>query len=179
MEKKGYDILLKALARIAGDRRWRFHHIGGGQDLTKLKARAKALGLARRITWHGAVNRDDVIEALAEADLFVLPARIARSGDRDGLPNVLMEAMAMGLPCIGTTVSALPEIIVPEQTGLLVEPEDPVALAGALTRLIDDSGLRLRLGRDGARAVRERFSADPGLDRLAAKLRPAGAEAAA
>jgi glycosyltransferase involved in cell wall biosynthesis len=179
VEKKGYDILLKALARMADDRRWRFHHIGGGQDLTKLKARAKALGLARRITWHGAVNRDHVIEALAEADLFVLPARIARSGDRDGLPNVLMEAMAMGLPCIGTTVSALPEIIVPEQTGLLVEPEDPVALAGALMRLIDDSGLRLRLGGDGARAVRERFSADPGLDRLAAKLRPAGAEAAA
>ena len=85
----------------------------------------------------------------------------------------------MGLPCIGTTVSALPEIIVPEETGLLVEPEDPVALAGTLSRLIGDRALRLRLGADAAEAVRARFSADPGLDRLAAKLRPAGAEAAA
>jgi glycosyltransferase involved in cell wall biosynthesis len=181
VEKKGYDILLKALAGMADDRRWTFHHIGGGEDLKKLKARAKALGLARRITWHGAVNRDHVVEALAAADLFVLPARIARSGDRDGLPNVLMEAMAMALPCIGTTISALPEIIVPEQTGLLVEPEEPRSLAAAMTRLIDDRALRLRLGRQAARHVRKRFSADPGLDRLTAKLRPSepGAEAAA
>jgi glycosyltransferase involved in cell wall biosynthesis len=179
VEKKGYDILLKALALIAGDGSWTFHHIGGGQDLKKLKARAKKLRLARRITWHGAVNRDHVVKALAEADLFVLPARIARSGDRDGLPNVLMEAMAMGLPCIGTTVSALPEIIEPEKTGLLVEPEDPKALAAALTRLIGDRDFRLAMGGNAARDVRERFSANPGLDRLAVKLRPAGAEAAA
>ena len=179
VEKKGYDILLKALALIADDKGWTFHHIGGGQDLKKLKARAKTLGLARRITWHGAVNRDHVVKALAQADLFVLPARIARSGDRDGLPNVIMEAMAMALPCIGTTVSALPEIITPEKTGLLVEPEDPKALAGALARLIHDRDLRLALGGDAARIVRDRFSANPGLDRLAVKLRPAGAEAAA
>lgn len=179
VEKKGYDILLKALALIADDDRWTFDHIGGGQDLKSLKAKAERLGLARRIAWHGAVNRDRVIEALTQSDIFVLPARIARSGDRDGLPNVIMEAQAMGLPAIGTTVSALPEIITHGETGLLVEPEDPKTLAGAMTRLIDDRGLRLRLGRDAARTVRERFSADPGLDRLAVKLRPPGAEAAA
>lgn len=179
VEKKGYDILLRALKRIAGDLRWTFDHIGGGEDLKKLKAKAEELGIAERITWHGAVDRDRVIAALARADIFVLPARIARSGDRDGLPNVIMEAQAMGLPVIGTTVSALPEIIVPEENGLLVEPEDPGALAGALIRLIDEQDLRLRLGTRAAKSVRDRFSADPGLDRLAAKLRPAGVEAAA
>ena len=179
VEKKGYDILLKALARIAGDRRWTFDHIGGGEDLKMLKAKAKDLAIAGRITWHGAVNRDHVIEALARADLFVLPARIARSGDRDGLPNVIMEAQAMGLPVIGTTVSALPEIIVHGENGLLVEPEDPQALARAMTLLIDNRDLRLRLGRQAAQSVRKLFGADPGLDRLAAKLRPAGVEAAA
>ena len=183
VEKKGFDTLLDALGRIAGDgpdnSDWHFHHIGGGQDLEKLKSRAKRLGIAGRVTWHGAVNRAHVIQALAGADLFVLPSRIAKSGDRDGLPNVLMEAQAMGLPCIGTNVSALPEIIVPEETGLLIEPQDPAALALAIRRLIDDRGLRLRFGTEAARTVRERFSTDPGLDRLVEKLRPAGAEAAA
>lgn len=183
VEKKGFDTLLDALGRIAAGRSdspdWHFHHIGGGQDLAQLRARAARLGIAGRVTWHGAVNRAHVIDALAKADLFVLPARIARSGDRDGLPNVIMEAQAMGLPSIGTHVSALPEIIVPEENGLLVEPGNAVALAAAIRRLMDDRDLRLRLGAEAARTVRARFSADPGLDRLHDKLRPSGAEAAA
>ncbi len=182
VEKKGFDTLLDALAGIAeagGSRRWRLHHIGGGQDLGKLKTRAQKLGIAADVTWHGAVNRAHVIAALAEADLFVLPARIARSGDRDGLPNVIMEAQAMGLPCIGTTVSALPEIIVPEENGLLVPPRDPASLGAAIRRLMDGRALRLKLGAAAAVSVRERFSAEPGLDRLARKLRPASREAAA
>ncbi len=182
VEKKGFDILLDALALI-GDREgcpgWTLQHIGGGAELKRLKARAERLNLADRVTWHGAVNRARVIEALGHADLFVLPARIARSGDRDGLPNVFMEAQAMGLPCIGTTVSALPEVIVHEENGLLVPPQDAVALSHAVIRLISDRQLRLQLGSAAATGVRKRFDTDPGLDRLARKLSAADQDVAA
>ena len=182
VEKKGFDILLDALALI-GDHAdgvgWTLQHIGGGAELKHLKARAARLGIADKVTWHGAVNRTRVIEALGLADLFVLPARIARSGDRDGLPNVIMEAQAMGLPCIGTEVSALPEVIVPEENGLLVAPQDPVTLAHAISRLISDRQLRLRFGSAAASSVRKRFDTDPGLDRLVQKLSAANQDVAA
>ena len=182
VEKKGFDILLDALALI-GDRAdgvgWTLQHIGGGAELKRLKARADRLKIADKVTWHGAVNRTRVIEALGLADLFVLPARIARSGDRDGLPNVIMEAQAMGLPCIGTEVSALPEVIVPEENGLLVAPQDPVTLAHAISRLISNRQLRLRFGSAAASSVRKRFDTDPGLDRLVQKLSAANQDVAA
>ena len=92
VEKKGYADLLSALARLPADLDWRFEHIGSGALGPQLQARAARLGLADRIVWRGARPRGDVIAVCMRGDLFVLPARIARSGDRDGLPNVLMEA---------------------------------------------------------------------------------------
>jgi glycosyltransferase involved in cell wall biosynthesis len=171
VEKKGYGDLLRALAKLRDDPRWTFHHVGGGQLAASLKRRAEALGLSDRIVWHGQRNRAFVFDLLGASDLFVLPSRIARSGDRDGLPNVLMEAQAFGLPVLSTDVSGIPELVAHGTTGWLVPQKDPAALADALRRLLDDPGLRARLGRAGAEHVRRHFSAAAGLDRVAALLR--------
>jgi glycosyltransferase involved in cell wall biosynthesis len=171
VEKKGYADLLSALARLGSERDWRFEHAGGGPLAERLKEQARRLGIADRVAWHGAQDRAFIFSLLRRADLFVLPSLLARSGDRDGLPNVLMEAQAFAVPVLATDVSGIPELVTHGKTGWLVPERDPVALAIALRRLMDDSELRLRLARAGAKNVREKFSTDPGLDRLATKLR--------
>ena len=96
--------------------------------------------------------------------------RVARDGDRDGLPNVLMEAQSQAVPCLSTGLAGIAELIDNGETGLLVEPDDPAALADALARLIADPALRRRLGEAGARRVRHVFDHRAGLRRLAAKF---------
>ncbi|MEO9527959.1 glycosyltransferase family 4 protein [Roseibium sp.] len=171
VEKKGYDDLLEALSRLPADLDWSFTHIGGGELSDALKTQADALGVSGRITWRGAQPREEVIAACREADLFVLPSKLARTGDRDGLPNVLMEAQSMGLCCLSTRVSAIPELIVDGETGVLVEPGAPEDLASAMTRLIRSPDQRQRYGLAASKRVRSEFSTDPGLDRLAEKFR--------
>ena len=153
-----------------GLRDWRFEHAGGGPLAGRLKQKAEKLGLADRVAWHGSQSRDFVFDLLARADLFVLPSRLTASGDRDGLPNVLMEAQAFGVPVLSTDVSGIPELVTHGENGFLVPQKDPRALADALRLLIEDAGLRRRLGRAGAKNVRERFSAEPGIDFVAQKL---------
>ncbi|HEY5598963.1 MAG TPA: glycosyltransferase family 4 protein, partial [Kiloniellales bacterium] len=167
VEKKGYDDLLDALAHLPGGLHWRLVHIGGGERAKALAARASALGLAARITWLGAQPQERVLAEYRRADLFVLASRIAGDGDRDGLPNVLMEAQSQGLPCVATRVSAIPELIDHQLTGLLVPPADPAALAAALEQLIRDPRARDRLGAAGCRRVRADFSLAAGIDTLA------------
>jgi len=171
VEKKGYDDLLAALAKLPAPLNWHFTHIGGGELSEDLKAMAEGLGLADRITWRGAQPREEVISACRDADLFVLPSKLAKSGDRDGLPNVLMEAQSMGLCCLSTKVSAIPELILDGETGVLVDPGAPDQLAEAMGRLIAAPALRHTLGLAAAKRVRSEFSTDPGLDRLAEKFR--------
>ncbi|WP_321505047.1 glycosyltransferase family 4 protein [Breoghania sp.] len=174
VEKKGYDDLIAALARLPDDLAWHFDHIGGGALKKRLQARAEKAGIADRITWHGAQPREAVIEACINADLFVLSSRIARSGDRDGLPNVLMEAQSLGLCCLSTRVSAIPELIEDGRTGVLVEPHDPADLATALEALARDPARRQAIGTEASQHVRSAFSSKPGIDRLAEKLRASG-----
>lgn len=172
VEKKGYDDLLRALHRLKDDRRWHFHHIGGGELSGVLESLASDLGLSDRVTFSGALPRDRVIAGLSDADIFVLASKVAKSGDRDGLPNVLMEAQALGLPAVSTSVSAIPEIIDDGETGYLVAERDDAALADRIAKLIDDRDLRLKFGRRAAATVRKRFSPDRGLDWLADRFRP-------
>ena len=110
-------------------------------------------------------------DLLARADIFVLASKIAANGDRDGLPNVLMEAQAAGVACISTAVSAIPELIHDGDTGLLVAPGDPGALAAAITRLAKDTELRTKLATAGTERVREKFNQNTGLDAIADALR--------
>jgi len=179
VEKKGYDDLIDALARLPTDVHWRLVHIGGGEQARTLAAQANARGLGGRIAWLGAQSQERVLAEYRRADLFVLASRIAGNGDRDGLPNVLMEAQSQGLPCLSTTVSAIPELIDHETTGLLVPPGDPVALAAALNHLIRDPQTRARLGDAGCRRVRADFSLAAGIDTLAARFGLATTAAAA
>ncbi|MEM7422711.1 MAG: glycosyltransferase, partial [Pseudomonadota bacterium] len=119
VEKKGYDDLLEALSGIA-DLPWRFIHIGGGELKDALHARACALGIDSRIDWQGKQDQTAVVAAMRAADIFVLPSKIAADGDRDGLPNVLMEAASQALPIVSTRVSAIPEFIRDGVDGTLV-----------------------------------------------------------
>ncbi len=100
----------------------------------------------------------------------MLPSRIAADGDRDGLPNVLMEAQSQGLACLATAVSAIPELIRDGETGVLVPPDDPAALATALAGLIGDPARRARLGTAGAARVRDDFALETAIDGLAGRF---------
>ena len=160
--------LLDALARLPANLRWNFVHIGGGDRLAALKAQAADLGLEDRVTWRGALAQADVLAAYRNADLFVLPSRIAADGDRDGLPNVLVEAQSQRVACISTAVSAIPEFIEDGVTGCLVPPDDIEALAEKITALARDPERRERLGAAGEQRVRDQFDADHGLAQLIA-----------
>jgi glycosyltransferase involved in cell wall biosynthesis len=170
VEKKGFDVALEALASLPADLAWRWVHIGGGTGLKALKAEAERLGLMDRIDWLGAQPQDVVIAHYARADLFFLPSRMARDGDRDGLPNVLMEAQIMGLPVVATRMAAIPELVIEGETGVLVDPGDAPGLALALTTLARDPAARASLAAAGRTRVRSQFSAEAGLDHLAELL---------
>ena len=103
-----------------------------------MQARAERLGIAARITWQGRQPQSAVKALLAQADVFVLASKIATDGDRDGLPNVLMEAQVLGVACLSTAVSAIPELITEGESGLVVPPGDPDALAAGLVALSDN-----------------------------------------
>jgi glycosyltransferase involved in cell wall biosynthesis len=155
--KKGIDILLQALALLPSSLHWRFMHIGGGDELPKLKALATELGLADRIVWTGAMDQKEVLENYRRADLFALACRITPDGDRDGLPNVLVEAASQGLICISTNISGIPEFFTDDENGLLTGPDDPQPFSAALKRAITDPQLRLRLGTSAENRVRTAF----------------------
>jgi len=167
--KKGYEILLRALARIQ-DLDWRFTHIGGGPLLGQLQRRARALGMAGRIHWRGAQDSETVLQAYRAADVFVLASCISGDGDRDGLPNVLLEAQSQRVACVATRVSGIPELIDHGETGLLVAQNDDAELARALRQLLGDAGLRGKLAAGGYKKVRGEFPLERGIDRLMEKF---------
>lgn len=177
VEKKGHDILLEALGRLPDDLNWRLWHIGGGELRDTLRAQAERLGIADRVEWFGALSQGEVIEKYREADLFALASRVGDDGDRDGLPNVLMEAQSQGLACVATDVSAIPELIADGETGVLVPSEDADALSAAIADLAQNPERRLSLGRNGEARVRGTFSFAAGVDRLIAKFRPGSVSA--
>jgi glycosyltransferase involved in cell wall biosynthesis len=144
--------------------------VGGGPLAKELKRRAESLGIAERIEWRGALTQSELIKEYRAADLFALASRIASDGDRDGLPNVLMEAQTQGLPCVATRVSAIHELIEDGVTGLLVPQESPDQLAAAIESLLRDPGIRYKLGEAGRRRVATRFGLDANIAVLAAKF---------
>ena len=173
VEKKGYDVLLRALVQLPHDVHWRFTHLGGGPLATALIAQAASLGLADRIAWRGAQSHDAVRAALTEADLFALACRTDRDGDRDGLPNVLLEAAASALPIAATRTAAIAELVADDANGILVDEGDANAMAAAVARLSRDPALRARLAAAARETALARFSPEPGYDRIAALLRAA------
>jgi glycosyltransferase involved in cell wall biosynthesis len=174
--KKGFDVLLRALALVR-------HHVvlslvGYGPEEQRLRRLTRTLQLEDRIRWVGQVDHLAVRSLLRENDLFVLASRIARDGDRDGLPNVVVEALSQGLPVVASRISALPEIIEDGVNGRLVPPEDPAALAAALSALIEDPAARRRMGAAGIHRVAEGWDVEVGVRRLLTLLRRALGEVA-
>ena len=172
VEKKGYDDLLDALARLPPALHWRFEHIGGGRALRCSEGAGRRTAASPSAAlWHGAQPQKAVFAALARADLFVLASKKAADGDQDGLPNVLMEAAHQGLAIVSTRAAAIGEFITDGENGLLVAPGAPDELAAALARLVGDPDLRRRLASRASEIVRTRFSFEfrRRLDRVGAR----------
>jgi len=170
VEKKGFDRLIEALALLPADLDWRWVHIGGGELKDELAQKAQAADIGQRIDWRGACDQPQVIDAMRRADLFVLPSRIAASGDRDGLPNVLMEAASQKLPILSTAVSAIPEFITSGEHGLLVR-DAPADLADAITLLARSPDKGAAMADAAFERLRSEFLMEPGISKLSNRLR--------
>jgi glycosyltransferase involved in cell wall biosynthesis len=158
VSKKGFEDLVDALGllqkkglRISAD------VYGGGPLRDALEARADRLGLTGRLSFHGARLQDEIVAAYRRAAVFVLAPVVTDDGDRDGIPNVLVEAMASGVPVVATRISGIPELITDGIDGLLVNQRDPAALARAIERLLRDSELGAQLGRAARHRVERDF----------------------
>ncbi len=155
---KGFDVLLAALAKLA-QRGVAFDSliIGDGAERARLEAQRDALGLRDRVTFAGTRSSTQVREAMHAATLMVMPCVVTPEGNADGIPNVLTEALAAGLPVVSTRVSGIPELIDDGISGRLVAPRDPHALADAIVGLLVDPVLRDAFAAAGRRKVELEF----------------------
>ena len=131
--------------------------VGGGDQQAALQKQLDQLQLHDHVTLTGPLPQAVVKQRLHEAAVMAAPCVIGEDGNRDGLPTVLLEAMALGTPCVATDVTGIPEVIRQNQTGLIVPQHDPVALADALTRMLDDAVLRTRCARSARALIDEQF----------------------
>lgn len=156
---KGQRYLIDACAQLkAAGHKLRCLLVGEGDERPALEAQIAQLGLAAEVQLLGHQPRDRVSALMGETDLLVLPSVITRSGKREGIPVALMEALASELPVVATAISGIPELVVHDQTGLLVPERDANALARALLRLLSEPELGLRLGRAGRERVLSEFT---------------------
>lgn len=168
IEKKGFDVLIEACRLLADDGvDFTCRIIGEGELRSDLQARIDRARLGSRVTLAGALPQCAVLAAMGEAAAIAAPCVVGTDGNRDGLPTVLLEAMAVGTPTVATPVTGIPELVRHGETGLLVAERDPVGLAAMLRRLLDDPALRQRL----AIAARRRIERDFDIHVNAARLR--------
>jgi len=158
-EKKGFEYLIRA-CRILADRGYRFccQIVGYGELQNELEKMIVDLGLQEFVELPGTMTQDQLAALYPRARMFVLPCLITGNGDRDGIPNVLIEAMASGIPVISTDVSGISELVQHLENGLLVEQRDARAIAEAMELLLVRSDLRSRLAQNGRETVLRRFT---------------------
>src|SRR5213082_1743771 len=169
--KKGFADLIRA-CRLLLERgkSFRCQIIGEGPLEQELGGQIDQLGLQDCVELPGAKPQHEIRKSLAAGNAFVLPSVIDPDGGMDNLPTVIMEAMAAGLPVISTAIGGIPEMVIQNETGFLVPPGDVAALAGAIERLFDESGLARRLGERGFQQARELFSIEKNLRELLATI---------
>ena len=160
IEKKGFGILLEACAQLFRQGvPFTCELIGGGELESALHTRIRELGLGQQVRLTGPLPQSDVIERVRSAAVFAAPCVVGADGNVDGLPTVLLEAMALGTPCVATDVTGIPEIVQDERTGLQVAQHDASGLAAALIRLLDDADLRVDLSRQARDLIEREFDA--------------------
>jgi glycosyltransferase involved in cell wall biosynthesis len=153
--KKGFPVLIDAASRLLAPFFLRI--VGDGPDREALERQIAAAGLEDRVRLVGPRTHDDLPAEYASADIVVVPSVMDATGDRDGLPNVVLEAMSSGRPVIASDVGAVSSAVVDRRTGVLVPPGDAGALAGALEYLVDQPACRERLGREARARVERDF----------------------
>ena len=159
--KKGFEYLVDAApAILSGFPDAEIVLAGGGELIPELRRRAERLGVGDRLRFPGPLSHDRVLELMGTAEVFVMPSVRDPAGNVDGLPIVVLEAMAAGIPVVATDVSGIPLAVADGETGLLVPERDAGALATAVGRLLADPGLGRRLGEAGRRRVREELNWD-------------------
>jgi glycosyltransferase involved in cell wall biosynthesis len=166
-EKKGFVDLIHAcsLLKQAGYQ-FQCEIVGYGPQQAELEALIRLLGLQKTVRLRGQLVHTELIALYQQTDIFALPCQIGEDGDRDGIPNVLMEAMAMKIPVISTAISGIPELVEHQTSGLLVEPNNPDKLSKALSSLLDNPLLRDQLGSAGRQRVLNRFAVEPNIEIL-------------
>lgn len=176
---KGYDDALRALALLrARGLAPRLVMVGDGPERDRLQALAAELGVAPQVEFRGALDHDAIVPLYAAAWLLVAPSKVMSNGRRDGIPNVVIEALAAGVPVVGTRGTGIEEAVRDGETGALASPNDPASLADAIARLLADPQELERLGGRARGQVRDTFDADVNFERLWALFaRGAGAEA--
>ena len=175
VEKKGFADLLRAAAllrRSGCD--FRIDLVGSGEQEEALRALRDELGLVDHIRFMGPLPQDQVVSVVREAAVLAAPCVVAADGNRDGLPTVLLEGMALGTPCVATPVTGIPEVLVHDRTGLMVGEHEPEALARALDRLLGDAALRTRLSRAARALIESEFDASRQAAEVAKSFGPAG-----
>jgi len=175
VDKKGLPTVFRALRNLL-DQGISLHYtlIGDGEERRSILKHLHNLGLETVSTWLGTQPHQRVIDEYSKADLFVLGCEVASNGDRDGIPNVFLESMAMGVPVLATRVSAIPEILEDGLTGLLVDPGEHEAMAQCMVKLLSDEELRHRIIAAARRRVREEFNNRELIQKLAAVFEQAG-----
>jgi len=158
VEKKGFESLVRAagILRDAGEK-FSCEIIGTGEEEERLADLIDTLNVGSFVRLAGPRPQDEVFKRIQQAAVFAAPCVVARDGNRDGLPTVLLEAMALGTPCISTDVTGIPEVVADGRTGLAVPPHDPLKLAEALTRLLHDVELRVRLSQNARSLIEREF----------------------
>ncbi len=169
--KKGLHHLVDACARLAARGvAFRCVLVGEGPERARLEAQIATLGLGDRVRLAGRLPHRELVAQLRQAAVLAHPSIVDRRGSMDGIPNTILEALAVETPVVATRLSGIPEVVVPERTGLLVEPGDVDGLADALARLLADAALGRRLGAAGRALVLERFDIGRNVERLAGLL---------
>ncbi|WP_188754875.1 glycosyltransferase [Microbacterium album] len=168
VEKKGFAVLIDAMAALRDEGVDAVLDIAGGGELADdLAARRTGLGLEERVRLLGPLPQDEIALLLREADVFAAPCVVAQDGNADGLPTVLLEAMATGVPCVATAVTGIPEVVIPGETGLLCRPGDADSLTGALGAFARGQADGVRMAAAARRLVEERFDSRRQAARLA------------
>jgi colanic acid/amylovoran biosynthesis glycosyltransferase len=169
--KKGFGDLIRACALLAErSRSFRCEIIGEGPLESELREHMDRLGLQRHVIFAGSKPQSQLRQRLTAANIFVLPSMIDPDGGMDNLPTVIMEAMATGLPVVSTNVGGIPEMVIEDETGFLVPPNNPLALAEAIEKLINDHSLAKRLGTCGYERAQRLFSIEKNVRELRAVI---------